>query len=379
MKRRSLFLGIFLIFFCITRFSQTSIKQKIEEFKDGQHIISEVNFEGLDSDFDNFDGIVRVRDVLREFRENRVGISVGEKFYSKNTENGLKTLKSFLYAEGYPEAEIKVLGQKLPKNKIVIIFQVKRGPRKLVTEIQFTGLKNFTNQELLTDLKQCSKDSLEIYEARRFDYYLFKCTRQYLASKGYFKAKIESKNAIPMSTGFVVTIQISEGIRYRLGEIKLNGLHFFKRKEIFESFGQAQGDIFDSKVFSEYFYEKLKEKYDANGYAEYTAELDSEIINPEVEGLDGILNITVDINEGKQFKLLNVKIFGVDNKKATEIRKMLSLNDGDLFNIAELKKWIETINKTNEYYFLGADRDIEIRTDPEKGEISLALKVKLIQ
>jgi outer membrane protein insertion porin family len=370
---------LFLLSACTISLSQTQSTQKTEQFKDGQTIISEVKFAGLDSDFETFEGKIYLRDVLKEFRENQVNISVGEKFYYKNTETGLKTLKQFLYANGYPDADVKVLGKKLPKNRIIIIFEVKRGQKKTISEITFTGLKNFTSEELLADLKQCSGDLFEIYQVRKFDYYLYKCTRTYLQSKGYVQAKIVSKKVIPTSTGIVVTIQISEGIRYRIGEIKLNGLHLFKPKEILDALGQSEGEISNFKYFNDYFYEKLKEKYGAKGYVEYEVDFEPEYIKPLADGLDGTVNITVDIYEGKQFKLSNVKIIGVDDQKAVELRKMLSLNTGDFYNVSELKKWIEKINKLHEFYYADFLKDVDTRTDPENGEVNILLKIERIQ
>jgi outer membrane protein insertion porin family len=380
MKRlESVYILLFILSACTLSLSQTQSTQKTEQFKDGQTIVGEVKFLGLDSDFETFEGTIYLSHVLKEFRENQVNMSVGDRFYYTNTEKGLKTLKEFLYANGYPDADVKVLGKKLPNNRIIIIFEVKRGQKKTVSEISFSGLKNFTNEELSADLKQCGGDSLEIYQVRKFEYYLYKCTKQYLASKGYLQAKIVSKKAMPTSTGIVVTVQISEGMRYRIGEIKLNGLHLFKPKEILDALGQSEGEIIDYKKFINFFYDKLKEKYEAKGYVECDIEITPEFIKPDIDGLDGTVNISVDINEGKQFKMSNVRIFGVDNEKVIELRKMLSLNTGDFYNVSELKKWIEKINELHEFYYVNFLKDVETLTDPENGEVNILLKVKLIQ
>lgn len=364
-------------------FSQTAKKLNLNDFKqftDGKTIISSVKFEGLDSDFEQYDGVIRESNIISEFRYNRFEISANSLFYAKNIEKALRFLKKYLSERGYPEAEVKVLGRKLPKtDKVEIIFQIKRGQRKGIAEFSFTGMKNFTNEELLTQLKQCRDDIFETYFLDKINYFLDKCTRRYIFSKGYVLVKTCTLETKLMPYGYVIKVPVSEGIRYRLGETNIKGLTVYKTKEILDLLGQTQGDIIDGKAFRDFFYEKLKELYWNKGYVQYDAEIDFDYINPEVEGLDGIANVEISIDEGKQYKLLQIQFSGVNEETAKELREMLPIKDGEIYEVKKLNEWIEKINKLEKFRYLDKDRDLETRTDEENGLVYLLVKIREIK
>lgn len=357
-------------------------KAKSSPFKEGETSIGKIKFEGLDSDYEHYDSSigksVYEREFLRLLRETKAGIAADEKFNSEKTEQTIKLLKEWLANKGYLRAEVVALGEKLPKNRMNLIFTVKRDAPVRVLEIRFTDNVNFTNEELVEVMKQCLKESWISFDKRHYEYCANKDIRNFMFGKGYFQAKIEQISPQFINDNYVVTIKVKEGIRYRFGEIKIEGAKVFTEKEILEMSELNTGDIADGKTLINFFNEKLKEVYSDKGFVLYNADFDVEYIKPIAEGLDGIVNIKGIIDEGKAFKIRKIEFVGVEKEKAQKLKEILALNEGEIYNQSKLKAGIKKINKTQDFQFIDDEQDVEIRTIERTNYLNLAIIIKEI-
>lgn len=352
-------------------------------FREGETVIVEVKFTGFDSDYEEYNGAfgkpLYESEVLKLFRENRATISADEKFSSKKIEKVIKLLKEWLAAAGYLKAEVVAFGEKLPKNQMKLIFSVERGAMIHVSEIRFVGNRNITSQEFTADFKQCSGDSWERFERRIYDYFSRKCSQSLMFGRGYFQSRIKRITPQLFDDNYVVTIEVNEGMRYRIGEMKIEGATVFTDKEILEMLGQKEGDVADGKLLQDFFYEKLKRVYADKGYILYNAEFDPEFIKPQVEGLDGVVNIKGTIDEGKAFKVAKIEFIGIEKEKAQQLKEILSLKEGEIYNQSKFEDGMKKINETKEYYFIDNNRDTDWRIDEDSGDFSITIKVSKIQ
>ncbi|MEO8072184.1 MAG: POTRA domain-containing protein [Acidobacteriota bacterium] len=386
-------LSVFVIFFAFNfvgiRAQNLNSPQKILlskanslPFKEGETVIAEVRFEGLDSDYEHYDSSIGkpiyASTFLRILRESKAGIAADEKFNTQKTEKIIKLLKEWLANIGYLKAEVVALGEKLPKNRMNLIFSVKRDAVVRVLEIRFVGNINSTNEELVEVMKQCLEESWINFDKRYYEYCANKNLRNFMFSKGYFKSKIEQISPRFVDDYYVVTIKVEEGIRYRFGEIEIKGAKIFTEKEILEMLKLKTGDIADGKTLVNFFNEKLKEVYWDKGYVLYNAEFDVEYIEPITEGLDGIVSIKGVVDEGKAFKIRKIEFVGVEKEKAQKLRKILALNEGEIYNQSKFKDGIRKINETKDFSFIDDEQDIEVLSDEETNNLDFVIKVKKV-
>lgn len=371
MSDKKLLLIVLLILSFITNaFSQPaqnkiSLSQKSNDFIEGKTIISEIEYTGLNSDYDEYDDVFSLSDFLKHLRENRANISAGEIFNSRKIENVLIVLKKWLANKGYLKADVVAFGEKLPKDRMKLVFSVSRGVSVGVSEITFAGNVNISNEEYVADFKQCLGDFWKKYDVRTYNYITQKCSRYLMYSKGYFQGTILRVNRRFVGTDYVVTVTVNEGERFRIGEIKIDGAKIFSEKELLEMFEQQQGDIADGVIIQKFFYEKLKEEYTNRGYVEFNAEFDVEFIKPQAEGLDGTINIKGIIEEGGQFKLGKIEFVGIEKEKANELRKLF-LENGEIYDQSKIKQAIDKINNLKEFYPIDIDSSsVEIKTNQE--------------
>jgi len=311
-------------------------------FEDGKTIVSKVTFTGLIAFYES--------DILKALRENRTMIKAGDEFYGSKVAQAVGTIRGFLYERGYINAEVTAFGEKLSTNEMKLDFVINQGALARISEIRFEGNETFTNQELVEDLKQCSKDDWEIYEPRRFNFYLQTCTRRFLSSKGFLKAKLLEPKLIKVENRYILEINLTEGDRYRTGAIKIEGAKVFTPKEITEILGLKEGEIINGKETQNSIYEKLKRIYVDQGFVLYNADFDVDFIEPQVEGLDGIVNLVITIDEGKLFKLSKIEFTGVEKEKIAELRRLILLKDGEVYNQSKIEAGIKKINETGEFY-----------------------------
>jgi outer membrane protein assembly factor BamA len=181
-------------------------------------------------------------------------------------------------------------------------------------------------------------------------------------------------------SSYSVTIAVDEGVRYRVGKIKITGLKVFSEKELLEASEQQPGDIADGKKLQDFVYEKLKVRYHDLGYLLYNAEFDPEMIEPEAPGLDGTVNVAVTIEEGPQFKLGNISFLGTEDRdKVRELEELLGMKKGEVFSQTALEKGIKKINEQKEFRELNVDRDVEVRTPVIAGvanEVDLVINLR---
>src|SRR4029079_11641771 len=103
-------------------------------------IIRDLQFEGLKS--------VPESDVLKTFRERRVGISKESIYDPVKSRNAIRVLKELLAAHGHPNATIEEGRDEVSATSIALTFRINEGDRVRVMDIQFEGNQVFSDGKL---------------------------------------------------------------------------------------------------------------------------------------------------------------------------------------------------------------------------------------
>lgn len=359
-------------------------------------IIRDLRFEGTKA--------IQESDILKEFRENRVGISKESVFDPVKAKNGTRVLREMLAAKGYPNAKVKVDTEEVSATSIAVVFSIEQGERSRIIEIEFEGNNVFKSSELRKQLKLVQKTGLitrfkgqDILELRKLQYDLFKNVRPYLASKGYFQARFGEPQIVGLGrkrTSFLpyivlplplissiddtlkIIIPVNEGKRYRVGDVKVEGNSIFSEAQILALIGLKKGEIADGKRFSDALYEDLKKYYGAQGFVEYTGEYEPEFKDDPNNPNDGIIDVKINITEGKQFTLRRLEFAGNTFTRDQVLRREVLVNEGDIYNQLYLETSIIRLNQTQYFDPIDKEKDVETRTDPENGTVDLLVKVK---
>ncbi|MGD9588364.1 MAG: outer membrane protein assembly factor BamA [Pyrinomonadaceae bacterium] len=359
-------------------------------------IIRDLQFQGAKS--------ITESDILKAFREQRAGISKESVYDPVKARAATRILREMLASKGYPNATVDVREEEVSATSIAITFEVNQGNRSRIVEIDFEGNEKFKDGELRNALELVKETGLiarfkgeDILDMRKLEYDLQRNVRSYMFSKGYFQARIGEPEVVGLGvkrTGFVpiivlpiplltskddtlrIVVPVSEGRVFRVGELKVEGNSIFSEQQILAYVGLKTGEIADGKRLQDAVYENLKTVYGAQGFVNYTAEFEPEFKDNPTNPNEGIVDITIRIEEGKQFSLRRLEFTGNTFTRDRVLRREFLLNEGDIYNSRYLEISVARVNQTQYFDPIDKDQDVEIRTDEEQGDVDLLVKVR---
>ncbi|MCB1024935.1 MAG: hypothetical protein KDB79_11120, partial [Acidobacteria bacterium] len=358
-------------------------------------IIRDLQFEGSKA--------ITESDILKAFRENRVGISKEAIYDPVKTRVAKRILREMLASKGYPNAKIEVRDEIVSATSVAITFDIDQGNRSRIVKIEFEGNEVFKDSELRAQLQLVKETGLisrfkgqDILDLRKLEYDLRKNVRDYMFSKGYFQARLGDPEVVGLGykrTGvpvigmlplpFVsskddtlkIIVPVTEGKIFRVGEIKIEGNSIFSEQQIAAIIGLQKGEIANGKRLQDALYEDLKKIYGAQGFVEYDAELNPELKdNPNTPG-EGIVDVEITITEGKQYRLRRLEFVGNTFTRDRVLRREVLLNEGDIYNQQRLDISVARINQLQYFDPIDKDKDIEVRTDQDQGFVDSIIKV----
>lgn len=359
-------------------------------------IIRDLTFEGLKA--------VPESDILKAFREQRAGISKEAIYDPVKSRSAIRILRELLASKGYPNAKIEVKEEEVSATSIAITFVVEQGNRSRIIDIDFEGNQVFKDGELRNALTLVKETGLlsrvkgqDILDIKKLQYDLQKNVRSYMWSKGYFQARIgepqvvglgvKRTDLIPLITlpipllsskddTLKIIVPVTEGKAFRVGELKVEGNSIFSQEQILSYVGLKKGEVADGKRLQDAVYEDLKKVYGSQGFVQYNAEFEPEFKDSPTNPDEGIVDITITIEEGKQFRLRRLEFTGNTFTRDRVLRREFLINEGDVYNQIGLENSVIRVNQTQYFDPIDKDQDVEIRTDEEQGDVDLIVKVK---
>jgi outer membrane translocation and assembly module TamA len=170
--------------------------------------------------------------------------------------------------------------------------------------------------------------------------YVAEDARQAMQNYGYFKSMVRSQphtlRSNPSGEQASVTLYVTEGPQYRLGQIQFAHASVFPLPELRKQIQLRDGDIFDlSKIRAGI--DALTKPYDAHGYINFVATPDVHI-----DGARQSISVVMQLDEGRQFRVGNVQILGLDRQISDHILK-LEIKQGMVFS----RKLVQDFYKQN--------------------------------
>src|SRR5438309_2812058 len=354
-------------------------------------IIRDIQFEGLKS--------VSESDVLKTFREKRVGVSKEAIEDPVKLRNATRVLKEMLAAKGHPNATVKAAIEKVSATSNAITFQINEGPRVRVAEIRFEGSKVFKSSKLREQMKYVQEAGLltrfrevDILDRAKLDYDLRRVDN-YMRSKGYLQARhgeprIEGLG--PRRTGFPIlpipflsstddtlriTVPIIDGKLYRLGDMKIEGNSIFSEAVIKAIIGLKKGEVANGEAISKALYENLKKYYGAQRFIQYTAEVTPTFKDNPQNPNEGVADFLVTIDEGKQFTLRRLEFTGNTFTRDNVLRREVLMNEGDIYNQTMFEYSVTRLNQLGYFNPIDKEKDADYHTNEEEGLVDVTVKV----
>ena len=355
-------------------------------------VIRDLQFKGLSS--------VGEADLLKEFREQRVGVSKETTYDPVKVRSAERVIRELLAQRGHPNAVIKTDVDEVSATSVAVVFNVDEGDRVRVVDIQFEGNTVFSDGELRGSMKLVKEAGLlsrfrgqDILHLDKLEYDLRQNVVNYMRSKGYLEARTGEPQVEGLGrrrTGFPilplplissvdealrVTIPVVEGRLYRLGEIKIEGNSIYSEEVIRSVIGLRSGEVANGQRIVKALSEDLDKLYGRAGFIQYDYEVSPSFKPDAQKPNEGVADFTITINEGKQFNLRRLEFGGNTYTRDNVLRREVAVNEGDIFDQTLWEYSVLRLNQTGFFDPIDKDKDAEFRTDEERGEVDINLRV----
>ena len=196
--------------------------------------------------------------------------------------------------KGHQFAEVKSHVEELPGGpKLVkVVFDINEGPKVKVRDIEFIGNDKISDGKLKKKMKETKEQwflsfitGRGTYQEAKFEEDADKL-QEFYREQGYVQARVGTpeiktlEDSKDKETRWVqLRIPVTEGARYRVGEVKFEGNTVIKTEFLQPLFKLKPGEFYSEKNVRKGF-EKAREMYGAGGYFEFTGFPDMEFLEP---------------------------------------------------------------------------------------------------
>ena len=356
-----------------------------------RQVVRSIKYEGIKS--------VTVSEILDRFKDRKVGLSVESQYDPNKVQRATVVLKEFLAERGRQYADVTPEIRQIPPSSLEVTFVVNEGPKVHVGKIAIEDNQAFSNSTIVAAMKNLHPYGIPhsiLFEGlfpRTYDVNKLEedkeHIREFYQDHGYFEARpLDQKvNIHPVGGGKFripliyrnkpgvaadIDLPIDEGRQYKLRNVNYVGVKLFRVPESLTRgiFGMTTGDVFSTAKLRKGI-EKMRDLYGMYGYIDFVPEPEPE----PVPGTDQI-DVTINVDEGKQFYVRRIDFQGNTTTRDKVIRRELLLDEGDLFNSKMWEMSILRLNQLGYFEPLKKEEAAQISRDPKTDTVDLTLKVK---
>ena len=260
-------------------------------------------------------------------------VKVGEMMTDEKTADAIKAL----YATGFFK------DVRLEARDGVVIVTVEERPS--ISKITLSGIKEFSEEDLKSGLKQTGLGEGRVLDRALLEKAEQELQRQYF-NRGKYAVEIKSTVTPQERNRVAIQFDVVEGDSARIQQINVVGNKAFTEKELLKQFTSTtpgwltwytKNDQYSkSRLGGDI--EALRSFYLNRGYLEFNVDSTQVSISPDKQGI----YITVNVTEGPQYKVSDIKLAGQMLVPEAELQKLITIKSGDVF---ERDRLTETTKK----------------------------------
>ncbi len=286
------------------------------------------------------------RDNLKDGLK-QAGISEAKIYDKSLLDRAEKELKRQYTSRGFYGAVVKTTVTPLERNRVSLRFDIEEGATTKIADINIIGARDFTERELLRQMKLTTpgwftwftKDDQYSKQQLTAD---LEALRSFYLNRGYLEFNVESTQVsiTPDREKIFITVAITEGPVYRLGEIKLSGDLIVKEEELRRLVPMKQGDVFSREKIVEAT-KKVTDRLGNDGYSFAN-------VNP-VPDLDRdkrIAGFTFFVDPGRRVYVRRVNIAGNNKTQDEVIRRELRQLESSWYSLEKIARSKERLQRT---------------------------------
>ncbi len=279
------------------------------------------------------------KQITTDKLKEAIEIRLNSIFSTKDLAGSVAKIKKLYGDDGYYLAEVQPQIDKSSPTDLSVTFKIVEGKKILISNIRFDGAKAYSNRKLrglmetkeawfmswLTSAGTYKEEVLKNDAMLVTDFYL---------NNGYINVKVgepvvklnDAKTALDVSIG------ITEGDQYRVGEIGFKGDLLGPATDLSKKLKSETGDIFSRATLRTDIF-ALTDVYGDKGYAFAN-------VNPltHADNDKKTVDITFDMEKGDLVTIERISIAGNPKTRDKVIRRELRVTENELFSATGMKR-----------------------------------------
>ncbi|HYC42951.1 MAG TPA: outer membrane protein assembly factor BamA [Noviherbaspirillum sp.] len=251
-----------------------------------------------------------------------IGLGESRIFDKALVDRAEQELKRQYLSRGLYGVQITTTVTPVERNRVNISFAVDEGEVSRIKQINIIGNKAFPEKELLGLLNLRTPGWFTWY-TKADQYSKQKLTgdiealRSFYLNRGYLEMQVESTQVsiTPDKRDIYITININEGERFTVGDVRLEGEMFGREEELRGLVELKSGDVYSGEKLAESV-KKISERMGNFGYA--FANVNA---NPEINREKKEVSFTVLIDPGKRVYVRRINIAGNTKTRDEVVRR----------------------------------------------------------
>lgn len=310
-------------------------------------------------------------EILKSLRE--LGLAEGRILDQSMLDRAAQELKRQYFNRGMYAAEVNVRLSPLERNRMAITFEVSEGEVAKIRGINIVGAKDFSEKELLKLFTLTTPGWLtwftknDQYSRQKLAADL-EALRSHYQNRGYLEFAIESTQVAitPDKKDIYITINIKEGDKYKVSEIKFAGNLPLPEEELKGLVSLKVSDVFSREQLNESI-NRIGDRLGNDGYAFANVSA-----APEVDKDKREVGLTLLLDPGRKVYVRRINISGNTRTRDEVIRREMRQLEGGLYAADKIKRSKERIERLG--YF--SDVNLETPIVPEAtDQVDLNLSV----
>ncbi|MCB4790741.1 MAG: outer membrane protein assembly factor BamA [Elusimicrobia bacterium] len=244
-----------------------------------------------------------------------------------------------LYGDkGYADCKMEVYPTINEKtNEMTLSFLISEGNRILIGGVEITGTKVYKAKKIKGKMDKVKKKKVFKEENLKND---IDAIKEFYKNNGYIQIQVDEPKITynKERTQMFISMNISEGKKYKVGNISFSGNIVFTDSQIKKDVTLKPGSLYQEEKFKES-QQAILELYSDKGY------LNCQVVpkfTPDQE--KGIMDILFDIKENSVIYVGRIYVDGLTNTKEFVIKRELVIREGDVFSASKVRRSIEKIH-----------------------------------
>ncbi|MGH1337700.1 MAG: outer membrane protein assembly factor BamA [Aureispira sp.] len=292
-----------------------------------------------------------------------------------------QAIKEIYVEKGFLDVEIEVEEEedKILKNSVRWIFNIKKGKRIRISEINFYGVNEVKKAKLYAAMKETKRNNLfAIFKPSKFIDKEYENDKKNIVmlynNLGYRDARVIKDSVYLEEKGkrkrkvMKIDLHVKEGDEYLFGNIVFRGNTTYSDRVLKQVFGIKSGDVYNEELI------QTRLNFDRNGRDISTLYMDNGYLFFRAEPIErGVRGDSVDleirISEGPVAIIDKVIIRGNDRTHEHVIRRELRTLPGNKFSRSDIIRSQREITALN--YFNPENLKINTPVNPQRGTVDI--------